>query len=84
MVSAGAKANTSSLLDKSKLEAGAELYYRNQPFGIGSGKSAGVKISADATVVVKQVNVLNTPLVQVKATVQNKVGGSFFLDWNFK
>ncbi len=82
MVSAGAKANTSSLLDKSKLEAGAELYYRNQPFGIGSGKSAGVKISADATVVVKQFQ-LQTPVINVKAVVQQKYGGSLFFGYNF-
>jgi RHS repeat-associated protein len=82
-ISVGAKVGTGNLLDKSKVEAGADLFYKNQTSGVGIGKSLGIKISADATFVVKQANVLNTPLVQVKATVQNKVGGSFFLDWKF-
>ncbi len=83
-ISVGVKVGTGNLLDKSKVEAGADLYSKNQTSGFGMGKTVGIKISADATVVVKNINILNAPLVQVKATIQNKVGGSFFFDWGIK
>jgi hypothetical protein len=82
-VSAGVKVNTGNNLDKAKGEVGAELYYNNQTTGVGAGKSVGVKVSADATIVTNKIKVISTPVVQVNVTSQQKFGGSFYFKWVF-
>jgi RHS repeat-associated protein len=81
--SVGAKVSTGDLLDKAKGDIGAELFY-GWPTSIGTNRSAGLKVSADATVPVKSIDFIKTPNIQFGTTTQNKIGGSFILGWDFK
>ena len=70
---------------KVKTEGTIQLFYSDQMSGVNAGQqTVGVKASVDTSFVTKENIIVNTPQVQVKTSIQTKVGGSllWYYQWS--